>query len=424
MCEKIKEVSRMLSWISFSNFKSFKDDTMFELTPASINEHNETLIKDTDNESFLPLAVIYGPNGGGKTTVLESIRFLTAVVLKPIVVLKVKAIEKNEKIKDAIENVTFDNKYYRFDEAYAAKPSCFDLLFRTKTAEYRYQLSILNNEIIEENLYGRKINENDAKIIFERNVSDIYLGDMMEGINVDKVNTTIPLLSHISISYDVEAIDDVINWFLNIDYIDYDNPILDKRVLLPADEKSKIILFDMFKEIDIRISDVRVEKDANGNIINLFTQHTTSDGKMVEIDFEDESSGTRKLFSLLPRLLGALRDGKLVVADEMDAKLHPKLLKYIIELFTNRSINKKGAQLLFTSHDLTTMIPAVFRRDEIWFSALNSENSSHLYPLVEFVKENGSKPRNDETYGKQYLEGRYGADPYFRRILDWEEISI
>ena len=107
----------------------------------------------------------------------------------------------------------------------------------------------------------------------------------------------------------------------------------------------------------------------------------------------------------------------------MDAKLHPKLLRYIIELFTNPDINRKGAQLIFTSHDMTTMIPEVFRRDEIWFCALNAENSSHLYSLVSFKKENGSKPRNDETYGKQYLEGRYGADPYLRRLLSWEDIS-
>ena len=412
----------MLSQLTFSNYKSFKDEIMLDLMPASINEHKNTLIKDADEELFLPIAVLYGPNGGGKTTVLESLRFLSAIILKPIIALNIDVAEKNDKIKASVEKVAFDNKYYKYDKSYGEKSTDFDVLFRTKKSEYRYQLSILNNEIVEENLYMRAILENDVKIVFERDKADIYLGDVLEGINADKIKNTIPLLSYLSIN-EVGIIADVINWFMAIDYIDYDNPILDKRVLIPADEKSKKILFDMFKEVDIRISDVRIEKDINGNIINIYTQHEAPSGEVIEIPFEDESSGTRKLFSLLPRLLSALKRGNLVVADEMDAKLHPKLLRYIIELFTDNKINKHGAQLLFTSHDLTTMIPEVFRRDEIWFCALNAENSSHLYPLVEFRKDNGNKPRNDETYGKQYLEGRYGADPYFRRILNWEEIN-
>lgn len=112
-----------------------------------------------------------------------------------------------------------------------------------------------------------------------------------------------------------------------------------------------------------------------------------------------------------------------MVADELDAKLHPKLLKCIIGLFTNRNTNKWGAQLLLTSHDITSMTAEVFRRDEIWFCAKNPENASMLYALTTFRKKNGTRPRNDEIYGKQYMEGRYGADPYIRQILDWEDTN-
>ena len=76
--------------------------------------------------------------------------------------------------------------------------------------------------------------------------------------------------------------------------------------------------------------------------------------------------------------------------------------------------------MLFTSHDMTTMSNEVFRRDEIWFSALNGHDESVLYSLVDFRKEDGKKPRKDETYSKQYLEGRYGADPYLKRMVNWE----
>lgn len=103
------------------------------------------------------------------------------------------------------------------------------------------------------------------------------------------------------------------------------------------------------------------------------------------------------------------------------SKLHPKLLEYIIELYRNPKKNRNGAQLVFTSHDLMTMSPELFRRDEIQFVAKNAEQALQLYSLVEFKKENGKQPRKDEKYGKQYLEGRYGADPYLRRMFNWEE---
>lgn len=121
-------------------------------------------------------------------------------------------------------------------------------------------------------------------------------------------------------------------------------------------------------------------------------------------------------------MLKGIDQNCLFLIDELDAKLHPLLLRKIIELFTNHEINKGAAQLLFTSHDLTTMSKDVFRRDEIWFSAINGYDESVLYSLVDFRKESGSKPRNDENYCKQYMEGRYGADPYFRKLVDWEVV--
>ena len=134
-----------------------------------------------------------------------------------------------------------------------------------------------------------------------------------------------------------------------------------------------------------------------------------------------ESDGTKKIFAALPVLMMALSEGRLVVIDELDAKLHPKLLRYIISLFSNKKINRNGAQLLFTSHDLSTMKNDVFRRDEIWFAALNKERSSEIYSLYEIRREDGKHINATASYDKQYLEGRYGADPYLRNMLDWEE---
>lgn len=120
------------------------------------------------------------------------------------------------------------------------------------------------------------------------------------------------------------------------------------------------------------------------------------------------------MIAALPVILLALQEGRLVIIDELDAKLHPKLLRYVISLFKNTNVNKKGAQLLCTSHDMNTMKNTVFRRDEIWFAAENEKHESEIYSLYEIRRENNERVNKTAAYDKQYLEGRYSADPYVK----------
>ena len=112
----------------------------------------------------------------------------------------------------------------------------------------------------------------------------------------------------------------------------------------------------------------------------------------------------------------------IIIVDEIDSKLHPLLLKYIINLFTDPTINRNAAQLIFTSHDLSTMTNEIFRRDEIWFVAKGNKQDSQLYSLVEFKTEKGESVRKDASFNKQYLEGKYGADPYLHKIINWGDV--
>ena len=100
-----------------------------------------------------------------------------------------------------------------------------------------------------------------------------------------------------------------------------------------------------------------------------------------------------------------------------------RVLKYIIMMFNDMKINRHGAQLIFTSHDLSTMNSEVFRRDEIWFAAKGNKENSKLYSLVEFKNDKGESVRKDAKFDKQYLEGKYGADPYLRKIIDWGKVN-
>ena len=119
----------------------------------------------------------------------------------------------------------------------------------------------------------------------------------------------------------------------------------------------------------------------------------------------------------MPLIVSALTEGKTLIVDELDSKLHPLLLKYIINLFSDMNINRNKAQLIFTSHDLSTMNSEVFRRDEIWFVAKGTDQNSQLYSLVEFKNDKGESIRKDVIFDKQYLEGKYGASPLLNKRI-------
>lgn len=410
----------MLCQFAFRNFKSFKNETFLDFYAEPITDNNESLIIDSDGEKFLPVVSIYGPNGGGKSTVLEALGFLRQTIVKPVIASKMNediSIEEKQILSTSIEE-TSREKYHKFDKACEQIPIEFEIQFRTKDKEYRYEISILKNEITKEDLYYRPLDNEDVIIVFERTGEECVIGEDVEFISVEKVKASLPLLSHLASSYDIDIIDDALSWFLSILFLDYDNPISDKRIMIPKKPKEKTLFFSMFKEMDINISDLRIEEDGEGEIKDIFCKHII-DGEEFELRIQEESSGTRKIFSCLARINNCLQTGQVLIADELDAKLHPKLLRFIIELFTNPLKNEHGAQLLITSHDMINMNPEVFRRDEIWFCALNASNASNLYSLIAFKEENGKPPRKDAIYGKRYLEGKYGADPYIRKGLNW-----
>ncbi|NBI89093.1 ATP-binding protein [Lachnospiraceae bacterium] len=411
----------MLCQFSFGNYKAFKNEAVLDFIAEPIKEHKKSLIIDSiDNEKFIPIISIYGPNGGGKSTVLEALNFLRLYILQTIILVKLQ--DDNDKYGPLIANFSKESsreRYHKFEPECKNQPTHFDIMFRADGTQFKYQLSLLQNKIMEENLYSQTVGEESISLIFERSEKECILGEAVDDIAVERVSNTMPLISHIAINYDVELIDKAIHWFLNIDSINYDDPKKEHYIRIPKSNSEKQKMFEMLCAMDIQIKDIRIEKDLDGNIKNIYMKHLLENGKIYEIPFSEESSGTRKLFSFLANCISCLDKGSLIIADELDAKLHPKLLQFIIELFTNPDSNKKGAQLLITSHDIATMTPKVFRRDEIWLCARNPLGASKLYSLISFRKENGLQPRNDEVYGKRYLAGYYGADPYIQNVLDW-----
>lgn len=407
----------MLCQFTVKNFKSIRDEVTFDMQAAAISEHEDRIIKDTDDELYLPVSAVYGPNGGGKSNVLEALHSLVTKVLRPLY-----ATSNNEDVAIKMKKLVIEP--FAFDAKTINEPTEFELFFRTAQAEYRYELTVKKEVIEYERLDRIKLETGRKSALFERDENEINLKGAFARLKTsDELSDTLPLLSYLGITYSKnEVVQDVLDWFdEEIDFLNYGNPVQELRMAVSKSEDVKRLMIQMIQEMDLDIVDFRVEEKENDRI-EVFTKHVVNKYE-AELNLLDESSGTKKLFGLLPFIAKSLLKGTTLVIDELDAKIHPVLLKYLIMTFSNMEKNKKGAQLIFTSHDLSTMNSEVFRRDEIWFVAKGNRQNSKLYSLVEFKNKKGESVRKDAKFDKQYLGGKYGADPYLRKIIDWGTVN-
>ena len=407
---------KMLCQFTVKNYKSIRDEMTFDMQASSISEHNDRVIIEPDGQVFLPVSAIYGPNGGGKSNVLEALQTLDTKILRPV-----QAARQNSLMNYKLSR--FPVKPFSFSEESKDQPTEFEVFFRTKTAEYRYILHIHQENILYEKLDRIRFETSRRSALFERKNGIIELKGTFSKLKISEgLSDSLPLLSYLAITYmSNETVKDIMDWFESgIDFLNYGNPLEELRTAVASSEEIKNLVLEMIREMDLDIEDYRIEE--RDKSIEVYTSHVVN-GYREELSLSEESSGTQKLFSLLPFIAKSLLMGTTLVIDELDAKIHPVLLKHIIMMFNNREINRFGSQLIFTSHDLSTMNSEVFRRDEIWFVAKGNDQNSKLYSLVEFKSANGEIIRKDAKYDKQYLEGKYGADPYLRKIIDWREIG-
>lgn len=402
----------MLCQFSFQNFKSYKDETTFDFQAAAIPEFSASLLGEEKSGRLLPVGVVYGPNGGGKSNLLQALSCLITTVVKPI-----HDLEKTR--EDIVIQQKAECEPFLFDDTSRDKPTEFQVYFRQEKNEYRYYLALKEDEVVSEALYWRAIGGKKTGTVFEREESNITLGASINKASINtSVNPKMPYLSFLAINYDIPVIAEVQKWFESCVICNYANPVVDSTVMISKNDDVKRRIVQALNDMGIDLTGYRFDENEK----QLYAQRMVN-GKSYELRFMDESDGTQKLIAVLPVLLMALREGRLVIIDELDAKLHPKLLRYVIAMFKNPKINQNGAQLIFTSHDVTTMRNTVFRRDEIWFAAENDNHESEIYSLYEIRREDNERVNNTAAYDKQYLEGRYGADPYLRNMLtggDWK----
>ena len=400
----------MLIRFSFKNFKSFKNENCLDMEATSLKEHEYNVAK-IDNGEYLKVSAIYGANASGKTNVLQAFDYMKKRILVSDDSKKNSPIDEENVYSFMINN----------------DPIALEVEILAKNNKiYKYGFELVKDNIISEWLYEKRVNKFYS--IFEReknNVKNIRNNKITMLANIDE--RTLFLNIYSKIDRNNEDFSSVYDWFVNSTYLDLGNPnferFINNRVSLKilSDENYKKELIKFIKTFDSGIEGIKTTPDSieavksNNGIIDIEVIHRGENGELKALPFYLESNGTRKMFHLFDFFMDALKNGMVLFVDELDAKLHPLLTRYIINLFHNSDTNKGNGQLIYSTHDTVNLNKETFRRDEIWFAEKDKDGISEIYALSDYILEDdknaGKKVRNDATYNKDYLTGRYGAIP-------------
>ncbi|MBD5422983.1 MAG: AAA family ATPase [Mycoplasma sp.] len=369
--------------------------------------YKETKIKSLDN-NLLAIISIYGPNGGGKSSIIHSLFML-------INLIKVN-IDK-QKINSTLNQINI----YK-NSTQKNKPIIWKMhVISHNKRYYKYSISVNNNEIIHESLeYSEKLDGKYENVFNRTSSSEYKLGESFNNIRLRAIDFG-SLLSYLYTNIDNEFIVEFyneINKFFAFNNLFNDpivlvpNPLIPKiqyNINRPILEKEKDKFLKLFKEIDVNIIDYKFTNNLGNEHLILVKNNENG---TFELDFSLESEGTKKIIQLMSYFFIGIHDGWTFVIDELDSRLHTKLLGYIIDLFHSKQ-NKKS-QIIFTSHDMNTLNPKYLRKDEVYFAALNESYFTNLISLSSF-----EDIRNKSSYSSQYLSGKLGYDPYISRAIKW-----
>ena len=420
----------MLLQFYFSNYRSFEGEGILDMRASGSNELSSH-IRNTLNEKVLPVTAIYGANASGKSSVFEAFQFMALCVLES---LSFSDDNKKNPYKLKVDS-------FKFSES-REKPSEFEINYIDKKGKkelyYNYGFKIDNSGILEEYLAsntktGVKRNE-DYTYIFKRERNQkLYLDSSIEKFreNLEISLKEKTLLVSLGAKLNIDEFIRVRTWFINTEVINFSNSlygaflenILPNNIIESEEVRKNLVSF--INSFDDSIIDIEVEKisaiDENDkDNYRVFTIHKSDKGtSTARISMNEESSGTKKMFSLYQTLLDVLEKGTIFFADELDIKLHPLLMRNILLTFTDKEKNPNNAQLIFTTHNTIYMDMDLLRRDEIWF--VEKDNGvSNLYSLDDITNEKGEKVRKDSNYEKHYLLGNYGAIPNLKNLLGRE----
>lgn len=442
-----KDIIEMLLEFQVENYLSFREKaTLNMIASSSATSKKESLdsVINIGKYKILSSAALYGANASGKSNFLAAIHFMRDFIL-----VSAHQTQIDKKIK---------NSHFKFNSACDNQPSTFEMVFLVRGVEYenisqdvvfRYGFQVDRSKVCAEWLFGRFTTQESR--LFSRVGDEIIIGDkFIEGKKVykatGKIAKTTLFLSLIDYIKGENTLitSKIIDWVSKVVNL---SPIADSRysgitsdIMSNKDMKKQII--QAFCLADICIEDFKVEKelidletlpiDIKSDIekhgsqpihkisVKSFHKKYNKDKEEIgieQLDFDkEESAGSQKFFAIIGPILDALKIGLVIVIDEIDARLHPKLCELLIRLFNSKKTNINNAQLIFATHNTLIMHRRMLRRDQIYFVEKDKHGESELYSLLDY-----KKVRSDASYDKDYLLGKYGAIPF---LGDFESFLV
>lgn len=400
------------------NYRSIKGKVVFSMLASKDNSF-EKLLVDYKGMLINKVAAIYGANGSGKTSFLDSLNFFKFLICN----------SNNHQPGDKIRQVS--HKLAKQDT-----PTTYAIQFVKEDVRYAYGLSYTSEQIISEYLYYFP-NGKQAKI-FDRNLNGISFGDKFRKDFEAILNFMKPNKLFLSVSANYSAVKEaeLVFLFFKEDLIFYPLPLEISNWLeysierFTKEPKLKKIFIDFMKSIDTPVQSINTKYEKTqmspefipdnipDEIKPFFLQakevtrsEANIDYGMFSVNLNEESKGIQKLFEVFGPMIDIILKDKVLIWDEMETSLHPRIVKEILRLIMYGKQDSK-AQLIFSTHDTNLLDLNTFRRDQIWFTELNQDRATDIYSLAEL-----KNVRKDENISKGYMNGKYGAIPFIHNPL-------
>lgn len=392
----------MLVQFMLKNVLSFRDETILDMTAIrAYKEHECNLVDVGTKEKLLKVAAIYGANASGKSNLYLAMRYFKRIIMKSFNNVND---EEDTVIRECFFPFLFDDN---------KDNSEFQIVVVVEDDEYRYGFEYNEDCIVTEWLYKKSMKTNRTITVFERTTEHVAFGPSIRK-ECDVYKEQIPgetlvlsFFNRLRLKNTVFQI--VYREIMKIAVVpmEFEKNKKNFQNVLPGvidHEKEKLVRF--LSAIDTGICDISYDNEEEEETY-FYTYHVGKDGKFYQLDLWDESDGTIKSVMFFLWARSAISKHGVLFVDELNMKLHPLLLKFMIDLFYEPDVS---AQLIYTTHDTTLMDKKFFRRDQIWFVQKDENGYSELSSLSDF------KVRPDASFEKDYLAGVYGGIPFLKEF--------
>lgn len=392
-----------------TNFLSIKDELKLSFVSTQLKESsaepNDLYDLSDTGISLVRSAIIYGANASGKSNVLKAFAFYKRFI--------------TDSFKDSQAGEVIDVENFRLNATTIDEPTSLEATFTDGEYIYRYGFEVDSQKVQMEWLYRRacKKRAKEVELFYrEDGVTSVHPKSQLlqELVNKKMVRSNALLLSTAAQFNETTAVS-ILRWLSDTQvlFCSEDEVLWQNAIKYLDDEKLRERITAFARYADLGIENIT---KIDNRIVSRHRQYDDEGREVNNVAFSfsrNESEGTIKYFSLAYPIIDALDNGKRVVIDELDSRLHPLLVKRIIALFNDARTNPKGAQLLFTAHDTYLLSAGLFRRDQVWFTQKDNFGATELYSLAEY------KVRSTSPFERDYLLGKYGATPL---IGDMESI--